>query len=71
MGSVPEDKPCNHVSECTNEKPRHFVKLPRAFELMMLNVTVAQFRRYTETDGTRFPRQADGREDDSPVGNVS
>jgi formylglycine-generating enzyme required for sulfatase activity len=49
MGCVPGDRQCN-----VNEQPRHQVSLPRSFEIMTNEVTVARFRRFAAASSGTF-----------------
>jgi formylglycine-generating enzyme required for sulfatase activity len=52
MGCVPGDAHCH-----ANEQPRHAVEISRAFDLMALEVSVADFDSFAHASGTRPPRQ--------------
>jgi formylglycine-generating enzyme required for sulfatase activity len=84
MGCVSHDKDCFHNERAPDEDrhPRPITRLPRDFELMPHEVTVARFRQFIEAQSTIVGRvlrsraasmeeQPDGSQDDHPVVYVS
>ena len=49
MGCVPGDRQCD-----ANEQPRHHVSLPRGFQMMTNEVTIARFRRFARASSETF-----------------
>ena len=67
MGCVPGDADCR-----PNEQPLHPITITRPFELMDTEITVGQFRAYSEAIGTYLPRQPRWNSSDAhPVVNVT
>ncbi len=66
MGCSPGDDECGD-----DEKPAHFVRITKPFELAVTETTVAQFRKYARSSGTKMPEQETWSTDAHPVVNVT
>ena len=66
MGCSPGDNECGD-----DEKPAHFVRITKPFEMAVTETTVAQFRKYAKASGTKMPEQETWSTDAHPVVNVT
>lgn len=66
MGCSPGDKECDD-----DEKPAHFVKITKPFEMAVTETTAGQFRKYAAASGAMVPGQPSWSTDAHPVVNVT